>query len=249
MEILLEFAAFKKYFQTVADTIKMEGDEDARILLDSINLDKGYSKKLIDTIVEMGDVHEEICTILNDFNGTTYDRFKILTIEQIILYTKFYVIEWSTLMDMISKFINYGFNLGIAESDLNFGLIYRNEHIRQSELGEIIKEYQQKLNITEYNKKRNDIIHRGIVIEDEIKKLRDKWDLLNGKKYGLIPNNRISEKEYNRECKNLYKENFEIGMIKQKQYFEHYKKTVEFIELIAIVIAKKTVELFKKGIL
>lgn len=96
--------------------------------------------------------------------------------NEIVVAIKFYIIGWATLSDMLAKFINIAFDLGIDDKDLNITMVLRNSHIRETDLPQIIKSYSRKLQHGIYLKLRNDIVHRGILIDSDLEHIREQRD-------------------------------------------------------------------------
>ena len=150
--------------------------------------------------MEIDSLHKEIRIILRDFEPRNIGLFlKVLTIEQLILSIKFYVTSWTTLIDMVAALVNEVFNLGFAAKDVKFDLIRRNKHVVNSELPTIFKKYSAVLDMDRMKHHRNEIVHRGKIIDEEVRSLYEAKNILNAKRYSLLKSTHISEEEYKSE--------------------------------------------------
>jgi hypothetical protein len=93
---------------------------------------------------------------------------KILTIEHLAIAMKLYVISWSTLRDLLASLVNAVFNLGIADRDVKEHLVLHNRHVQSSRIPQILQAYDNTLVIKDLKKKRNDVVHRGKIPDDDI---------------------------------------------------------------------------------
>ena len=120
-----------------------------------------YSFDILGFLAQIDSLQREICIILREFEARSYGLFKFITIEQLMLNVKFYVISWTTLTDMIAALINRVFNLGFADGDVKFDLVLRNKHVQKSQLPTIFEKYKKSLDIKHVKRHRNEIVHRG----------------------------------------------------------------------------------------
>jgi hypothetical protein len=93
---------------------------------------------------------------------------KLLTIEHLVIAMKLYVISWSTLRDLLASLVNAVFNLGIAGRDVKEHLVLHNSHVKSSRIPQIIQAYDNALLIKDLKRKRNDVVHRGSIPDDDI---------------------------------------------------------------------------------
>lgn len=97
-------------------------------------------------LAQIENLHKEICVVLNDFEPRPVGLFfKWLTIEQLILNVKLYVISWTTLIDMLAGLINKVFNLGLASIDVKLDSVLRNEHVLRSEIPAIFNKHRKAM--------------------------------------------------------------------------------------------------------
>jgi hypothetical protein len=199
------------------------------------------------SLAEINNLHKEICQILDDFGGRQMGLIKYLTVDHLILLIKFYVTQWSTLTDMIALLINTTFNLGIADKDISFGLVTRNQHVLQSDIVTILKRHAKSIEYDLFNKHRNEIVHRGKILDKEVLDLKIEWNLLYSKKYSFFVDKPISDDEYKTERASLNAKTFETAALKQSYYRSHYQKTLVAVAEMITAMAYKTIDLYKKG--
>jgi len=243
----ISFSAGGDYFGELGQFLNDKSRGKDLALKIAEGLSSAYFMNLVRTFAAMGSLHEEICQIIADLSGRSALLFKYLPIDHIILLVKFYIVQWCTLADMTALIISQGFNLGIDEKDISFGLIARNKHIQESELSGYFQKYKMELDIDGYNNQRNEIIHRGKITDKEVLELKAEWDKLNGRKFSLLHPTPISDEEYQKESSELTTKNFSLGKKLQESYTEHYTKTTALIGDIVRVIARKSIEFVEKG--
>jgi hypothetical protein len=236
-----------RFLEELEHLLESDADEGPSADLFAKLLMSSYFKDLLTTFAAMGSLHEEIQQILADFNGRSAVFVKYLPIEHLVLLVKFYVVQWSTLMDMTAHMVNNGFNLGMDGQDVKFAVLARNKHVSQSELGGLFRASTKDLSTDEYRKHRNEIVHRGRILETDVLQLKREWDTLAASKYSLLLGNPINELEYQKKSEELTRKNFELGLRLQAKYGEHYAKTIRFMDHVAKIIAAKAKALVIKG--
>jgi hypothetical protein len=188
---------------------------------------------------QIDNLHKEICIVLNDFEGRPVGFLKWLTIEQLILNVKMYVISWTTLIDMLAALINKVFNLSLATIDVNLDRILRNEHVVKSEIPAIFNKHRKIIDVQNVKRHRNEIVHRGRILDDEIQALYEKRNVLESNRYSPLTRNKISEDEYKEEQAKQTKMLFELASSKQATYGAHYTATLSmFTEMLASLARK-----------
>ena len=144
--------------------------------------------------------------------------FKSHSIEELVLGVKHYLIAWSTMKDLMANLINTSLDLGIYENDLSFGMILRNEKVKNTNIPSICNQHSKKINVPYTDKQRNNAIHRGKLLDDEINMYRDNYNTLVSKRYGLLNPEQISEDDYNQAMSKLNSELTTLVIDKQKEY-------------------------------
>jgi len=189
---------------------------------------------------EINEIESEIKTMLGRLGTINNFIFKTYSIEELVIGVKHYLIAWSTMKDLMTNMINVCFDLGIHETDLSFGVVMRNKKVKNSNIPNIIREHQSSINVKYTDKQRNDAIHRGKLLDDEINEFRSKYNKLFSRKYGLLNPDPISDEEFESEHKKL---NLELkGLVESKkhEYSAHYEKTIALNIEIAKELAKVT---------
>jgi len=241
------FSAIGQYFDKLTKLMDESADSKKTALLIANKLSSNYSMTIMGSLAEIDNLHKEICQILDDFGGRQVGLLKHLTVDHLILLIKFYVTQWSTLTDMIASLINTTFNLGIADKDISFGLVTRNQHVLQSDIVIILKRHSKNIEYDLFSKHRNEIIHRGKILDKEVLDLKIEWNLLYSKKYSFFIDKPISDDEYKTERASLNVKTFETAASKQSYYRSHYHKTLVAVAEMITAMACKTIDLYKKG--
>ena len=144
---------------------------------------------------------------------------------------------------MVAALVNKVFNLVFAPADVKFDLIRRNKHIVNSELPAIFKKYSTVLDVNTMKRHRNEIVHRGRIIDEEVKSLYEAKNSLNAKRYSLLKSTHIADEEYKSESAKQTKLLFDLASRKKSKYEAHYKTTLEMIAEVLISLGQKAVEL------
>ena len=211
--------------------INYEPEEAVRIVLERII-----------SLTEINEIEQEIQTILERLGTVNGLLVKAYSIEELVIGVKHYLIAWSTLKDLMVNQINICFELGIHENDLNYGSVMRNKKVSNSNIPNIIKANQKSINVGYTDKQRNDAIHRGKLLDDEINDFRKRNNKLLSKKYSLLNTEPISDEEFNAERSKLNAELSLLVQSKRKEYQEHYDRTIALNIEIAKGLAKVTAD-------
>jgi Cthe_2314-like HEPN len=95
------------------------------------------------------------------------------------LLIKLYYIAVGTLADSAAILINEVCDLGYQERDITIASVTRNRHVRALSIPDLIHTYQNRLEWNRYKRVRNDIVHRNLLVDDEL-------DALAAREAGLI---------------------------------------------------------------
>jgi len=192
---------------------------------------------------EIDDVEREIRSILERL-GVSGHAFivKAYSIEELVLGVKHYLVAWSTMKDLMSNLINSSFDLGIHEKDLGFGMILRNEKVKITDIPAICKEHAKKVDVPYTDKQRNDAVHRGRLLDDEINKFRSRYNEVFAERYNLLNPNPISDEELKEKLKALNTELPALAKSKQEEYARHFELTMELNKDLAVALARVSVK-------
>lgn len=240
------FSAVGKYFSELNRLMEDSEDSTKVAHLVADRFGSKYSMAIMESLIEIDSLHKEVCQILDEFAGRKAGFLKYLTIDHLILLTKFYVVQWSTLIDMIASLINRTFNLGIAEKDISFGLVRRNLHVQQSDIIGILKNHRRDLEYDLFIKHRNEIVHRGKILDKDVLDLKIEWNHLYSRKYSFFVDNPIADDEYKTSIASLREKTFRLAAVKQTYYSNHYRKTLKAVAQMIGAMARKTVNLYEK---
>jgi hypothetical protein len=240
------FSAVGEYFDEL--TRLMEAHKDSKKVAELVasKLSSEYSKDLLASLAELDGLHKEVCQILDDFSGRQIGFLRAVTVDHLILHIKFYVIEWSTMTDMIASLINKAFNLGISERDIKFGLVLRNKHVQQSDVVAILKRHSKDIDYDYFNQHRNEIVHRGRIIDKDVLDLKVERNRLYSSKYSLLAEKPIADEEFKIASTALNKKVFDMAAQKQTYYRIHYEKTLNLVSEVLRALARKTINLYEK---
>ncbi|TAJ98372.1 hypothetical protein EPO44_11710 [bacterium] len=246
MSVELPYSIIGEYINEIAKKPDSDPNPRETTLLAGRFLFSKYSFDIMRSLDKIDSLHKEICMILRDFEPRNVGLlFKALTVEQLILSTKFYVISWTTLADMVAALISKVFNLGFADADVKFDLILRNKHVLNSELPAIFKKYTKPLDIEGMKRHRNEIVHRGRIVDEEVKTFYENQNILHAKRYSLLNVNKMPEEEYKQESAKQTKMLFELASRKQAMYEAHYRTTLEMVAEVLSSLGRKAIELYK----
>jgi len=247
MSVDLPNSIIGEYFDAITKTLESNTDrKETAILFRQLLLSKEYGFSILMSLAEIDSLHKEIRIIFRGFEPRNVGLFmKALTVEDLILSVKFYVISWTTLLDMLAALISKVFNLGFADSDVKFGLILRNKHVLNSDLPAIFKKYSKALDITALKRHRNEIVHRGKIMDEEVKSHYKAKNILDAERYSLLRSAHISEEEYKKESARQIEVLFDLASRKKATYEAHYKTTLEMIAEVLDSLGRKAVELHK----
>lgn len=191
-------------------------------------------------LTEINEIEKEIKIILDRLGTINGLLVKSYSIEELVIGVKHYLIAWSTMKDLMVNLMNICFDLGIHETDLSYGVVMRNKKVKNSNIPKIVKAHQKTINVQYTDKQRNDAIHRGKLLDDEINEFRARYNVLNSRKYGLLNPEPISDEEFNKEQKKLNSELKNLVELKKQAYSEHYKSTITLNIELARELAKVT---------
>lgn len=234
-----------EYFNAIAKALESAtyGKETAILFRRGLGGEHGFDS--LRSLVQIDSLHKEIRIVLRGFEPRNVGFFKALIVEELILSVKFYVISWTTLLDMLAGLVNKVFNLGFADTDVKFDLILRNKHVVTSDLPAIFKKYSKALDMKAVKRHRNEIVHRGRIMDEEVKNFYEAQNVLRAKRYSLLKSNHISEEEYKKECAKQTEILFELASREKATYEAHYNTTVEMIAEVLSSLGQKAIELHK----
>jgi hypothetical protein len=140
----------------------------------------------------------------------------------------------------------HGLHLGIAEQDVRERLVLRNSHVRSSRIPQILEEYDNALLIKDLKRKRNGVVHRGRIPDDDIERMLLERNSIDSRRYSLLKEAPISEDEHKRQIASLQQRLSALAKEKQELWGKHHRKTIAMLSEIAEELVLKTVDLYKK---
>jgi hypothetical protein len=230
----------------------LESDKDAKqiALLFAHRLGSEYFLAILQTMSETDRLCREMESILNEFTGRdlhgTPFTGKLLTIEHLAIAMKLYVISWSTLRDLLASLVNAVFNLGIADRDVALHRVLRNADVQSSRIPQILQAYDNTLLIKDLQKKRNDVVHRGRIPDEDIERILTERNRIDSRRYSLLEQNPTSEEEHKRQISLLQQELRTLAQEKQDLWRKHHQQTIAMISEIAGELVLKTIDLYKE---
>jgi len=191
---------------------------------------------------EIDDIAREIESILNRLGKSHKTILTTYSIEELVLGVKYYLLAWSAMKDLMANFINISFDLGIHEKDINYGMMLRNEKIKNTDIPKIIKEHALRIDISNTDKQRNEVAHRGRLLDKDIVDFKSRYNRIYAERYSLLELSPISDAEYKEKIKVLDSELLPLVKQKREEYKTHFYNTMELNKSLAIVLAKVSVD-------
>lgn len=230
---------YKTFSHELLGIIHPKGDLPDKIKYDPKAAMHIYFEKII-ALTEINEIETEIKLILNQLGTTNNFLVKTYSIEELVIGVKQYLIAWSTMKDLMVNLMNVCFDLGIHETDLSYGLVMRNKKVKNSNIPKIVKDHQKSINVQYTDTQRNDAIHRGKLLDDEINEFRAQYNKLISRKFGVLNPEPISDEEFNKEYKKLNSELKSLVELKKQEYSDHFKRTMTLNIELAKELAKIT---------
>lgn len=200
-------------------------------------------------IYEIDRLCREMDSVLDEFSGKNLGLVKLLTVEHLAVSMKLYVISWSTLLDLLGCLINSVFNLGMADRDIKLQLVLRNDHVRSSPIHQLLKDYESALLIENLREKRNDLVHRGKIPDEDVEQILVERNRIDSRRYSFLQENPISEGEHKKELSLLQERLTGLANKKQDEWRKHHQQTLVTLSAIGGELMLKTIELYKKQII
>jgi len=228
------------FFKEINRLTETEADSMSSLQGKNIEWAKKYIPKTLFGIGEIDEQQKEIELLLSkiDHQSSGFMK-KILPVEELLMNLKFYYIAWGTLKDLMAKLVSNVLDLGIADVDLNFGILLRNDKVKNTRIPEICNKYSKLLDIAGTDKARNEAAHRGNLLDDDVINIKRKKAAIEAGRFSLLQqeHQRISEEEYSRKNKLFYDELKELVENKRFEYQNHYELTMKLNREIAIELA------------
>ena len=238
------------YFEQLTKVLDSDKDSKQIALLFAQRLGSKYFLAILQTMSEIDRLCREMESVLNDFTGRDLHGMlvtgKLLTIEHLAIAMKLYVISWSTLRDLLASLVNAVFNLGMADRDVKEHLVLHNSHVKSSRIPQILLVYDNTPLIKDLKRKRNDVVHRGRIPDDDIEEILKERNTIDSSRYSLLKKNPISEEEHKRQIALLQQNLRALAKEKQDLWRRHHKQTIAMISEIAGELVLKTIDLYKK---
>lgn len=238
-----------KYFSEITLLMTSAKDPQKAALLVAKSTSHEYSLEIFESFFALHNLHKEIFSILDEFSGRSAFLVKVITIDLLVLSIKFYVIAWSTMLDLAASLVSKVFNLGISEKDINIDLILRNKHVQKTEVANILKSYTRQSDYNLFRHHRNEIVHRGKIVDDEVVQLQNEQNHLFSKRYSLLNTKQISDEEFQKEYKQLTAKIEVLASAKKTSCKSHYDRMVKMILDLMAPLARKTFEVYVLGAL
>lgn len=188
---------------------------------------------------EIDELEREIKAVLGKLGVAVNVLFsKAYSIEELVIGIKQYLIAWSTMKDLMAILINTSLDLGIHENDISFGMMLRNQKVTKTDVPTICGRHSNKIDVPYTDKQRNDAIHRGKLLDDEINEFRNRHSHLFSQRYSLLALNPISDDEFKRGLEDLNTELSKLVELKRAQYSKHFELTLDLNKDLAKELAR-----------
>jgi len=198
-----------------------------------------YSGEVFISLMKVDEIQREIELVLSRL-GVKYDTifFKTYGREELKISLKYYLISWSTLRELTLYTISCVLELGLAERDVNYDLLLRNKHFKNTKLPEIFEKHKKILNIRKTSNNRNKVIHEGMLDDNDLEALNTKYAELHSRRNLLFtPEINISDEDYKEAEQKLNTELVELCKAKKIEYEKHYNQTIAMLNDIAYELA------------
>ena len=234
------------YFAQLTKVLKSDADAKQIALLFGHRLGSEYFLAILQLLSEIDRLCREMGSVLNEFTGRNLGFGKLLTIEHLVIVMKLYVISRSTLRDLLAYLVKAVFNLSMADWDVKLDRVLKNSHVQSSRIKKIIKAYDDTLVIKDLNAKRNDLVHRGKIPDEDIEHILKERNRIDSLRYSLLEKNPISEEEHKRQISLLHHKLRALAKEKQDLWRAHHQQTITMISEIGGELMLKTIDLYKK---
>jgi hypothetical protein len=107
-------------------------------------------------------------------------------------------------------------------------------------------DYEKILLIENLRKKRNDLVHRGKIPDEEVEQILVERNRIDSRRYSFLQKNPISEEEHKKELSLLQERLAGLAKKKQDEWRKHHQQTIAILSTISGELMLKTVELYKK---
>ena len=229
------FSAVNGY---IRELTKLTGADKTTALSTAKNLGSEHFLDVLRSLFEIDNLHKETVSILKDFCGRQTGLVRILTIDHLVLSIKLYVINWSTMTDMIASLINIVFDLGVADGDTHFEVIMRNKHVQKSNMPEILKKHSNSVLPGIFTRHRNQIVHRGRIGDEDVMALRTEKIKLDSNMPSFLGETGKPSEEYERYRATFPNKLSDLARQKRAHYESHYTNTLNMVSEILVALAK-----------
>jgi hypothetical protein len=220
---------------------KLENSDYSMVALKDSNRDwsVSYIGSILTRVAEVNNIQDEIELLLGKLGvNSSGFIFKFLSVEELFIGLKFYLISWSTMKDVMANLINYVFDLGIDEKDLKFGQLLRNRKVKLTKIPGICAKYASIIKIGNTDGARNNAVHRGNLSDIEVTELKNRKTKIQSKRFSSLELNPITEDEYKKQMNEFHKELSQMVTKKKEEYTKHYELTMKLNEELSIELAK-----------
>jgi hypothetical protein len=100
--------------------------------------------------------------------------------------------------------------------------------------------------IKDLKRKRNDVVHRGRIPDDDIEEILKERNTIDSRRYSLLEKNLISEEGHKRQRSLLQQNLRALAKEKQDLWRRHHQQTIAMISEISGELMLKTIDLYKK---
>lgn len=233
---------FSIFFEKLHNYIKDDNRaRDLGLALEKIK-ESGYFSRMIIDLSEIRGACEEIEDLLKKCDGEKHLFLTVFKIDNLIQIHKLYYTMWGTVVDLLAKYINIIYDIGLHDRDVNLEMILRNSHFKLTPVAVIIERYKKKCDMDKCRKIRNDIVHRNKINDEQIITVRSKRQRLISKRYSFLGEEKISEDVYKHEMKIIDKEVQGLFGVKKVEYYNHYQALVKMLGDVLQCLAIKFVD-------
>ena len=184
-----------------------------------------YEARIWIVLNRLSTLDAEINIVLDEITATRSPAHAALLI-------KMYYVTLDTMYDVFAWLISEVFDLGYDEKQISIAAIRKNRHVMESGLPDIIKANSSVLDIPHFFRQRNDILHRGLLVDRKLAGVESKLILLTFKHPSESANISAAKKDITDEL-------IAYCTIKKEEFQKHYDSVINFMNILMVHLAKE----------
>lgn len=201
-------------------------DQEERIKLEG---QEAYEIRVFRDCVRLATVFEELEHLLNLLG-------RARTFQEVRAVLKMYVISWITLWDAAANVVNETMQLGISQRGVNWKAVAAKPMVQTTSIADLVASQEGALRMDQLTRVRNDIVHRGWLVDNEYDELFGEWLYAVGMVVIKDLNNFDGALRSAARESNIHSRLDELKAKKQQELSSHLTETYNVLEQIAPAI-------------